>query len=239
MGFARIAVLAIAFLAATPGVTFAAGGQGEATREERSAGMVTRAFDVDVVVQKDNSFLVTETITVDFLEYSHGIYRNFPVRGEAVQQYEGKTVTMGARMEIEGVTARVKDRHGNRADAPVKLSRSGRDLTIRVGDEDITQYGSTTYTITYHARLYDDKIPDYDLIYWNALPTDWETPIRSSTVTFTIPGAGTDVDGAEFIAGLKGQADTDRFGTQTVIDSEKDAVVITATAKDALATGKA
>ncbi|MDR1796912.1 MAG: DUF2207 domain-containing protein [Clostridiales Family XIII bacterium] len=232
------ALMAIAYLAAFPGAVFAAEGRTDVTAQEDAVGMVTDAYDVDVIVQTDNSFLVTETISVDFLTDKHGIYRYIPVRGEVVQQYEGETVKMNARMKIEDVAVQATDRGGRRISAPVAQKKIGDNLVLTIGDAGYTLSGETTYTITYQARLYDDGIPEYDLIYWDALPTEWETPIRSSTVTFTIPGAGTDAGGAEFIAGKKGQAYTDRFGAQTVIDPSKDAVVITAVLKEPLAKGE-
>jgi hypothetical protein len=78
-------------------------------------------------------------------------------------------------------------------------------------------------------EFYDDLIPDYDSIYYDFLPHEWATPIEKSTVTVTLPGADTDVSGAEFIAGASGAADVRAFKSGApVIDAENDTVTITA-----------
>ncbi|MDR1816510.1 MAG: DUF2207 domain-containing protein [Clostridiales Family XIII bacterium] len=204
----------------------------EPTWEEENAGFVTDAFDVDVVVQRDNSFLVTETIAVDFLISSRGIYRDIPVKGKVYQQYGGQTIEMDGRMKIEDVSVSADGKS-----VPVSESTSGNNLSLRIGDPDVYLTGPVTYVISYRARLYDDEIDAYDLIYWNALPTEWQTPIRSARVTVTIPGADTDVSGAEFVAGAKGMALTDLFTMSTSVDAARDAVVVTGVSTGALATG--
>jgi len=164
----------------------------DATADEISAGFITDAFDVDVVVQKDNSFLVTETIAVDFLESSHGLMRNIPTSGEVISSYKGEMVRMDGRMKIQDVDVQGYDF--------ATYSENG-DFVIRIGSADFTVEGPHTYRIVYRARLYDDNIDAYDMVYLNVLPTGWATPIRSSALRITIPGVDTDVSGAELIAG--------------------------------------
>jgi uncharacterized membrane protein YgcG len=56
-----------------------------------------------MVVNDDNSFMIHEQISVDFLEFSHGIYRNIPLEGAAVSQVDHKKVTQNGRMRIDNV----------------------------------------------------------------------------------------------------------------------------------------
>ena len=198
----------------------------DATIEERAAGFITDSFNVDATIQKDNSYLITEKISVDFIVPSHGIYREIPVAGSVVSEYQGQRVVMDARMKIDSVSVE---------GAPFTRSMSGDNVLLKIGDPNRMITGPMTYTINYRARLYDDGIPDYDLIYYNVLPTDWFTPIRSVQIRVAIPGADTDVSGAELIAGLAGSTDTTTyFDTNTQIDKQNGYVLFTAKSKGTL-----
>src|SRR3990167_10918520 len=85
---------------------------------------VIKSFDSDIVLQKDTSLLVTETIDVNFSASKHGIFRNVPVT------YSAKGKTIRAKLEVLAVT--------DKKSAPYKyqLSRSGGDVVIKIGDPD-------------------------------------------------------------------------------------------------------
>ena len=42
-------------------------------------GYTIKAYDVKMVVNEDNTFDITETITTDFTQSKHGIYRKIPI----------------------------------------------------------------------------------------------------------------------------------------------------------------
>ena len=123
-------------------------------------------MNVDIVVKKDRSAQVTETLEVRFNEYGkHGIYRDFAVNsGEKYRD-----------VSVEG--------------ADYSFERSGGLLSVRIGSEDLT-YSSgavTRYTVKY--TLIPPKTGDVDEYYMNVIGFGYSTEIESATVTMTFPAA--------------------------------------------------
>ena len=50
--------------------------------EYSSKDFVIDSYDVNIVVNEDNSLDIIETIGVYFNEYKHGIYRNIPLKNK-------------------------------------------------------------------------------------------------------------------------------------------------------------
>lgn len=142
----------------------------------------TPSFRTEVTVNSDNSFDITETITVNFHRAKHGIYRYIPTEGTALYEVYGKEVEQSRKMKIDRV--RVEG-------YPYDTYKEEGNCVIRVGDPDKTVSGKHTYKISYRCRAYDDKIDDYDLFYYNVLPSGlqggWETSIGYASVTITMP----------------------------------------------------
>ncbi|GHU62705.1 hypothetical protein AGMMS49983_04660 [Clostridia bacterium] len=198
------------------------------TQEEVRAGMVTENYKVTAYVNHDNSIRITESIGVNFLESSRGIMRNIPVSGKVIYYDGDDRVEMDARMKVEDVTV---------TGGPFTTYKENGELVIRVGDPDVYLDGPMQYEISYTARMYDDGIKDYDIVYLNMLPTGWASPIRQATLTVSLPGADTDVSAAEFISGQYGYAQAGEYDVVTQADKTSDRVVLTATSKAPLTKG--
>lgn len=142
----------------------------------------TPSFRTEVTVNGDNSFDITETITVNFHQEKHGIYRYIPMEGTALYEAYGKKTEQSRKMKIDRV--RVEG-------YPYDTYKEEGNRVIRVGDPDKTVSGRHTYKISYRCRAYDDKIDDYDLFYYNVLPSGlqggWETPIGFASVRIVMP----------------------------------------------------
>ena len=48
------------------------------------------SYDINMIVNEDNTFDITENITVDFKEAKHGIYRKIPLKN-AITRTDGTT----------------------------------------------------------------------------------------------------------------------------------------------------
>lgn len=157
----------------------------------------TKTYDVQLDVYENNSFVVTETIGVDFSEPRHGIFRNIPYKGTTTRQVDGKTVLEKYRMKISDVRVEgyVYDTY-----------RENGNLVIRIGSEDEYVEGPQTYRISYRCTLYDDENNTFDSLYWNILPNEWPTTVVSSSMTVNMPKEF-NPSMVEFIAGDYGQAD--------------------------------
>lgn len=182
-------------------------GGGVLEQEEAHAysgyGYDTTSFRTDVKVNSDNSFEITETITVDFHVQKHGIFRYIPLEGTALYKVGEETAQQSRKMKVdrikvEGCEYDTYKEEGNRV--------------IRIGDPDRTVTGVHTYKLSYRCRAYDDKIDAYDMFYYNVIPSGvqggWETPIDKVLVNITMP-QDIDRDSLSVFAGYYG---TDSYG---------------------------
>ncbi|HWQ78882.1 MAG TPA: DUF2207 domain-containing protein [Anaerovoracaceae bacterium] len=166
---------------------------------------VTRDYDVQMDVYKDNSFVVTEDIKVEFTEPRHGLFRNIPYKGTTVRQIEGKTVLQKYKIKITDVYVEDQD---------FETYKEKGNLVIRIGSPDYYVNGPQEYRIRYRCILYDDENETFDSLYWNILPNEWPTPIEASSMTVRMPKPF-DPDMAEFIAGDYGRADMEAVDWST------------------------
>ena len=128
-------------------------------------GYYIQDYHVEVVVNTDRSYEVTETIDVWFTEPSHGIYREIPTYS-TVESY--RIVDLRA----------VGD--------PFVTERTGK---IRIGDADVEIKGQKTYTIKYTLAHYADAVPDADYFYMDIIGTNWDTVINEFSARITLPGS--------------------------------------------------
>ncbi len=157
----------------------------------------TKAYDVQLELYENNSFVVKEDIKVNFTEPKHGIFRNIPYNGMTTRQINGRTVLEKYRMKISDVRV-----EGYNFDT----YKENGNLIIRIGSEDEYVNGPQEYRISYRCTLYDDENGAFDSLYWNILPNEWPTAVEESTMTVNMPKEF-DPGMVEFIAGDYGQVD--------------------------------
>ena len=133
-------------------------------------------FHTDIAIQSDGRLDVTETITVMFDAFRHGIYRTIPVHyNVAFHQYS-------LRFRLLGVT------DGSGTPRPAKMRRDGYSVRIRIGDPKTTVRGRQVYRIRYQVRRAILHEMDRTVLRWNATGNEWDVPIDSSTTTVSLPG---------------------------------------------------
>lgn len=131
------------------------------------------SFDVDIVVNTDNSIDVTEKIIYQTGSAEHhGIYRDiYPYSSE------------GKKMSIKNVV--VVDESG--APHQFQVSSIGKNIRIKIGDPNTTFMGEKTYLVTYHGTNAVAKLADLDEIYWNVTGNEWGMPIYAVSARVTLP----------------------------------------------------
>ncbi len=158
-------------------------------------GYTITNYDVNVVISEDNTYLVNETITVNFSEPRHGIYRDIPLSGQWVRDSaHGGSTKYHARIRDIAVEG-----------APYDVSRERGYTRIRIGDADRTVQGEQVYFVSYRLQFPDDGISDFDEVYYNLIGTEWATTIDRVTFSVTLP--------KEFDASALGFS-TGSFGSQ-------------------------
>ena len=146
-----------------------------AAAEER-----VRDFASDIVIAKDGTIDVTETIRVqvDHVAINHGIFREIPTRYQAPW---GKRVRVGFTLLETTLDGRPE---------PYASETMSNGVRIKIGDADrIVPIGIHVYTIRYQATRMLGRFDGYDELYWNVTGNGWRLPIDRASVTITLPSA--------------------------------------------------
>lgn len=121
----------------------------------------TDEYNINIVINKDNTFEYTEMIDVDFKTPSRGIYRNIPLSG---------------RYSIKDIKVNGYD---------YKVFNKNRNKVIRIGSPDKFIEGKKQYTIKYTIKGYYQSKGDY--LYLDVFPSGWETPIGKVNAHIKFP----------------------------------------------------
>ena len=125
-----------------------------------------RQIDMDVTVDLDNSYHVTERIVAEFFVPKHGIYREIPIR------YGNQ------RIGLKDLQA---------SDPIIKDDVSSGWATFRLGDADVKVKGLKEYVISYTMEIGDDRDREGDFFYYNILGPGWQEEIGLVTFTVRLP----------------------------------------------------
>ncbi|MGI6256454.1 MAG: DUF2207 domain-containing protein [Anaerovoracaceae bacterium] len=169
-----------------------------------AADFDTTKYDVQVNVKSDNSAYITENISIDIHSPIHGIYRYIPL----IQTIDYKDKN---GEPLKKVRNSIKIQDISVSKHPFETYQKGGNRVIKIGKEDAYVRDKQSYNISYLARMYDDKIKDYDSFFYNVLPHSWETPIENAEITIVMPKKFDRAD-AEVVAGKRGgREDTDKI----------------------------
>ncbi len=160
-----IAALLMVLVFAAPSTVLAA----EPEREGDTARVperVTEYFNVNIDVHENNSYDYTETVGTVFNTPGHGIYRNVPEEWDGISEDVGK---------------------GWCSSDPVETGSEGGFYVLQIGSGEKTISGKHEFKYGYKITMRDDRETDYDLLYIDLLPTDWQTPIEKSEITVKLP----------------------------------------------------
>lgn len=140
-------------------------------------GEYIHSFDAVMRIQPNGEVQVTETIVYDFAgQERHGIYRNITT---------DKTNEDGKVFRVDVRSIAVKNQVGE--SYPFEASRTGEDLSLKIGDPDVTISGVQTYIIEYTLAGAMTYFEGVDELYWNTTGAEWERPIAEATVTVEVP----------------------------------------------------
>lgn len=141
---------------------------------------VIKTFHSDIVINKDATMQVTETIKIVSAgeNIKHGIYRDFPTM---------YTDNNGSNYNVGFNVTSVK-RDGNDEEYEVSQMDNGKRITI--GNKDTTlSNGEHTYIIMYTTNRQLGYYQDNDELFWNVTGIGWKFPIEEASADVTIPKA--------------------------------------------------
>ena len=140
----------------------------------KSYNYVIDKYDINIVVNENNTFDITENITAYFNVAKHGIFRTIPLKN-TITRLDGTTSTNHTQVTNVSV------------DNDYTVSRENGNYKLQIGSANKTTTGEQKYVIKYTYNLGKDPIKSYDELYYNIIGNEWDTVIGHITFTITMP----------------------------------------------------
>lgn len=160
--------------------SFVALGVGLATSLPASAtnGYEITKYDIEVVVNENNTYDITEKITVNYDTSKHGIYRKIPLENAVVRVTDDAVIARATnRAKVTNVS--VDDNYTTGID--------GTDYVIKIGSADKYVTGEQSYTIKYNYNIGEDTLQGADELYLNLIGNEWDTTISGMSFSVKMP----------------------------------------------------
>ena len=132
------------------------------------------AYNVDINVNENNSFDITEHISAYFNEQRHGIFRTIPTRNQ-VRRTDGTSHSVKAKVKNIKVSENCD------------VSIENGNYVLQIGDADAYVEGEHDYTVKYTYMLGEDQNNGFDELYYNIIGDGWDTYIQNVTFKITMP----------------------------------------------------
>lgn len=158
---------------------------------------VIESYDINIVVNEDNTLNITEQIGVYFNVNKHGIFRKIPLHNNVIR-LDG--TTSKNRAQISNIE--VSDEYSLSTEKGYKI--------IKIGNPYKTLNGQKNYKISYVYNLGRDTGKNYDELYFNLIGDEWDTSISNITFTIIMPKEF-DVSKLGFSSGKKGFTDSSKI----------------------------
>ena len=146
----------------------------------RSLGAVStseytiQSYDINMVVNEDNTFDITEKITAYFNVSKHGIYRKIPLKN-SVTRTDGTKSNNSAKITDISVSEEYT------------ISNENGYKVIKIGSANQTFTGRHDYTIKYKYNIGKDPLKNADELYFNLIGNQWDANISNVYFTITMP----------------------------------------------------
>lgn len=140
----------------------------------RSNDYVIDSYDINIKVNENNTYDITENITAYFNTYKHGIYRTIPLKNKVVR--------------LDGTSEINRPKISNvEVNQEYTTTRENGNYKIKIGSSSTTLIGTQKYKIKYTYNIGKDKTKNYDELYYNIIGDEWDTVIGNVTFTITMP----------------------------------------------------
>ena len=143
-------------------------------------------FDAEVVVARDATIEVTETIRARFTGAWNGLYRTIPVAYRTPQEF-------GYRLVLAPLA--VTDGAGRPLRWQASSERHYRKYKIWIPD---AQDAARTVVFRYRVANALRFFADHDELYWNVTGDEWDVPIEAASAVIRLPTGATDVRSLAF-----------------------------------------
>lgn len=144
-----------------------------AEKAEQTDAYKVTGYTINATVREDNSLLIDEVIDVDFRYSSHGIFRYIPVYQTIKFEQDGKVYKKNYKIDMT---------FDSQNSDESQFYVSNNNYVMQVGDPNRFADENSTFHIRYIIRLGDDKIKDFDQLYYNFIGTGWDTSISNVNI---------------------------------------------------------
>lgn len=127
------------------------------------------SYDIDMKVDLDNNYSITEVLEVDFSEQRHGIIRSIPLKTNG-----------GKPAQVKSVSVPGQD---------FETYKEGGYFKIKIGNADTFAAQKQKYTILYVYEIGYDYLDDMDELYFNLIGTQWDCFIDNIKFKIEMPSA--------------------------------------------------
>ncbi|MBQ7141055.1 MAG: DUF2207 domain-containing protein [Bacilli bacterium] len=132
------------------------------------------SYNIDIIVNENNTLKITENIEAYFNIQKHGIFRKIPLKNKVVRL---NGTTSNNRAKISDIE--VSDEYDT-------YNEDGNKV-IKIGSPNYTLIGPKNYTISYLYNLGKDTGKGYDELYFNLIGSEWDTSISNVTFSIAMP----------------------------------------------------
>jgi uncharacterized membrane protein YgcG len=140
----------------------------------RNYDYVINAYDINIKVNENNTFDITENITAYFNIPKHGIYRKIPLKNTLIRNDGIETINNAQVTNIK-------------VNKQYTTGREGNNYIIKIGSPNNTLTGTQKYTISYKYNIGKDPLNNMDELYYNIIGNDWDTVIGNITFNISMP----------------------------------------------------
>ena len=137
-----------------------------------------RSFDSHVMLHKDDSLTIKETIVYTTGGASHhGIYRDIPLSAIELPAVKNQSIRVLS----------VTDGDGSRIKFTTEVIRFGeaKIFRIKIGDPNVTFSGDKTYVVTYIFKHALSRKESSVYLYWNMTGNTWQFPIEKVSINIS------------------------------------------------------
>ena len=133
-----------------------------------------QSYNINMIVNEDNTFDITENITAYFNMAKHGIYRKIPLKNSITRTDGTKSNNRAQIIDI------------NVSEDYTTTNENGYKV-IKIGNTNQTFTGKHSYTIKYKYNIGKDPLKNADELYFNLIGEQWDTSISNVSFSITMP----------------------------------------------------
>ncbi|MEG0648310.1 MAG: DUF2207 domain-containing protein [Oscillospiraceae bacterium] len=147
-----------------------------ANAAELDTGYNILDYNIDAVYHENNTVTQTEVLTVRFNEARHGIYRAFPSTVKVEKATPDGVRTVPYKIKIRDISVPGFEH---------ETEYNNGLILLKIGDKDETLFGEVTYSISFTMDMGDDRIEDYDEVFYTLLGVDFTAPVEHCTFSLS------------------------------------------------------